>query len=88
MVKNRELTLKCKLKCYVNPWKTHWALALVKGIREPREVKEKILMTSGGNRTHDQYKKYKKYKYKNNTKIKYKLNYSRAMMFFFVYIAL
>ena len=48
MVKNRELTLKCKLKCYVNPWKTHWALALVKGIREPREVKKKILMTSVG----------------------------------------
>ena len=31
---------KCKLKCYMwNPWKTHWALALVKGIREPHEVK-------------------------------------------------
>ena len=28
--------------------KTHWALALVKGIREPHEVKKKILMTSVG----------------------------------------
>ena len=25
-----------------NPWKTHWALALVKGIREPHEVKLKF----------------------------------------------
>ena len=25
-----------------NPWKTHWALALVKGIREPHEVKKKF----------------------------------------------
>ena len=36
---NRELTLKCKLKCYV---KTHWMLALVKGFREPHEVKKKL----------------------------------------------
>ena len=25
-----------------SPWKTHWALALVKGIREPHEVKKKL----------------------------------------------
>ena len=35
-----------------NPWKTHWALALVKGIREPHEVKKKSF-DLGGNRTHD-----------------------------------
>ena len=49
---NRELTLKCKLKCYLNPWITHWALALVKGIRKPHEVK-KSSFDLGGNRTHD-----------------------------------
>ena len=31
---------------------THWALALVKEIREPHEVKKKSL-DLGGNRTHD-----------------------------------
>ena len=31
---------------------THWALALVKGIREPHEVK-KTSVDLGGNRTHD-----------------------------------
>ena len=31
---------------------THWALALVKGIREPHEV-EKKSFDLGGNRTHD-----------------------------------
>ena len=31
---------------------THWALALVKGIREPHEVKKKSF-DLGGNRTHD-----------------------------------
>ena len=30
----------------------HWALALVKGIREPHEVKKKSF-DLGGNRTHD-----------------------------------
>ena len=39
---NRELTLKCKLKCYEKPMKDPWALALVKGIREPHEVKKKF----------------------------------------------
>ena len=37
----RELTLKC----------THWALALVKGNREPHEAKKKYF-DLGGNRTH------------------------------------
>ena len=49
---NRELTLQYKLKCYLNPWITHWALALVKGIREPHEVKKKSF-DLGGNRAHD-----------------------------------
>ena len=35
-----------------NPWKTHWVLALVKGIREPHEVK-KNSFDLGWNRTHD-----------------------------------
>ena len=35
-----------------NLWKTHWALALVKGIREPHEVK-KHSFDLGGNRTHE-----------------------------------
>ena len=51
---NRELTLKCKLKCYLNPWITHWTLALVKGNREPHEAKKKSF-DFGGNRTHDHY---------------------------------
>ena len=42
----RELTLKCKLKCYFR------ALALVKGNREPHEAKKKSF-DLGGNRTHD-----------------------------------
>ena len=36
----------------MNPWITHWALALVNGIREPHEVKKKSF-DLGGNRTHD-----------------------------------
>ena len=48
----RELALKCKFKCYINPWITHWALALVKGNREPHEAKKKSF-DLGGNRTHD-----------------------------------
>ena len=47
----RELTLKCKFKCYINPWITHWASALVKGNREPHEAKKKSF-DLGGNRTH------------------------------------
>ena len=34
----------------IEPWITHWALALVKGIREPHEVKKKSF-DLGGNRT-------------------------------------
>ena len=49
----RELTLKCKFKCYFKPMNnTHWALALVKGNREPHEAKKKSFDLSG-NRTHD-----------------------------------
>ena len=33
----------CKLKCYLNPLITHWALALVKGNREPLEARKKSL---------------------------------------------
>ena len=47
---NRELTLKCKLKCNLNPWITHRALALIKGNREPHEAKKKSF-DLGGNRT-------------------------------------
>ena len=36
----------------LNPWITHWALALVKGNREPHEAKKKSF-DLGGNRTHD-----------------------------------
>ena len=36
----------------IEPRITHWALALVKGIREPHEVKKKSF-DLGGNRTHD-----------------------------------
>ena len=36
----------------MKPIKTHWALALVKGIGEPHEVK-KNSFDLGGNRTHD-----------------------------------
>ena len=36
----------------MNPWITHWSLALVKGIREPHEVTKKYF-DLGGNRTHD-----------------------------------
>ena len=43
----RELTLKCKFKCYINPRITHWALALVKGYREPDEAKKKSLTSVG-----------------------------------------
>ena len=42
---------KYSLNCYLNPWITHWALALVKGNREPHEAKKKSF-DLGGNRTH------------------------------------
>ena len=45
---NRELTLKCKLKCYVKPMKDPLGVtALVKGIREPHEVKKKFFFSFG-----------------------------------------
>ena len=37
---------------YLNPWIAQWALALVKGNREPHEAKKKSF-DLGGNRTHD-----------------------------------
>ena len=48
----RRINSECKLKCYLNPWITHWALALVNGIREPHEAKKKYF-DLGGYRTHD-----------------------------------
>ena len=36
----------------MNPWITLWALALVKGIREPHKIKKNSFCL-GGNRTHD-----------------------------------
>ena len=48
----RELTLKCKLKCYFKPMNNPLGLALVKGNREPHEAKKKSF-DLGGNRTHD-----------------------------------
>ena len=40
----RELTLKCKFRCYLNPWITHWALALGKGNRELHEAKKNVAL--------------------------------------------
>ena len=40
------------IKVLIEPINNHWALALVKGIREPHEVKKKSF-DLGGNRTHD-----------------------------------
>ena len=37
----------CKFKCYLNPWITHWALALVKLNREPHEAKKKSFDLGG-----------------------------------------
>ena len=50
---NRELTLKCKLKCYVKPMKDALGVSPSKGNQATSRGKEKILLTSGGNRTHD-----------------------------------
>ena len=36
----------------MKPMKTQWALALVKGIKEPHKVKKKSF-DLGGNQTHD-----------------------------------
>ena len=46
---NRELTLKCKLKCYVKPMKDPLGISPSKGNRVPTtQGKEKILLTSVG----------------------------------------
>ena len=44
---NRELTLKCKLKCYVKPMKYP-----LEGIREPQEVKKKFFWPRCGSNPH------------------------------------
>ena len=45
---NRELTLKCKLKCYVKPMKDPLGVSPNKGNRGTTRGKEKILFTSVG----------------------------------------
>ena len=48
----RELTLKCKLKCYFKPTNNPLDVSPSKGNREPHEAKKKSF-DLGGNRTHD-----------------------------------
>ena len=50
---NRELTLKCKLKCYVKPMKDPLGVSPSKGNQGTTRGKEKILFDLGGNQTHD-----------------------------------
>ena len=50
---NRELTLKCKLKCYVKPMKDPLGVSPSKGNQGTTPGKEKILLTSVGIETHD-----------------------------------
>ena len=45
---NRELTLKCKLKCYVKPMKEPLSVSPSKGYQGTTRGKEKILLTSVG----------------------------------------
>ena len=45
---NRELTLKCKLKCYVKPKKDPLGVSTSKGNQGTTRGKEKIFLTSGG----------------------------------------
>ena len=45
---NRELTLKCKLKCYVKPMKDPLCVSPSKGNQGTTRGKEKILLTSVG----------------------------------------
>ena len=45
---NRELTLKCKLKCYVKPMKDPLDVSPGKGNQGTTRGKEKILLTSVG----------------------------------------
>ena len=49
---NRELTLKCKLKCYVQPVKNPLGAGPSKGSQGTTRSKEKKI-DLGGNRTHD-----------------------------------
>ena len=48
LMMNRELTLKCKLKCYVKPTKNPLGVSPSKGYQGITRGKEKILMTSVG----------------------------------------
>ena len=50
---NRELTLKCKLKCYVKPMKDPLGVSPSKGNQGTTRGKEKNYFDLGGNRTHD-----------------------------------
>ena len=50
---NRELTLKCKLKCYVKPMKDSLGVSPSKGNQGTPQGKEKNCFELGGNRTHD-----------------------------------
>ena len=45
---NRELTLKCKLKCYVKPMKDPLGVSPGKGNQGTTRGKEKIILTSVG----------------------------------------
>ena len=45
---NRELTLKCKLKCYVKPMKYPLGVSPSKGNKGTTRGKEKIILTSVG----------------------------------------
>ena len=50
---DRELTLKCKVKCYVKPMKDPLGVSPSKGNQGTTRGKGKILFDLGGNRTHD-----------------------------------
>ena len=45
---NRELTLKCKFKCYVKPMKDPLGISPSKGNQGTTQGKEKILLSSVG----------------------------------------
>ena len=45
---NRELTLKCKLECYVKPMKDPLGVRACKGSQGTTQGKEKFLLTSVG----------------------------------------
>ena len=50
---DRELTLKCKLKCYVKPMKDPLGISPSKGNKGTTRGKEKKYFDLVGNRTHD-----------------------------------